>query len=109
MSKHGLNSSSGSAIDASRITESTVSATPQANKKARKVGPSTISPARRFANEVRAKVFVIGDLEVGLGLQHFFWTSVFLYLYYIPSLFTGTVDAEIRNSNTTKLIFMSPS
>jgi hypothetical protein len=39
----------------SRVTTSTVSATPQANKRARKVGPSTISPARRFANEVRAK------------------------------------------------------
>jgi hypothetical protein len=39
----------------SRVTTSTVSVTPQANKRARRVGPNTISPARRFANEVRAK------------------------------------------------------
>jgi len=39
----------------SRVTTSTVSLTPQANKRARKVDPTTISPARRFVNEVRAK------------------------------------------------------
>ena len=39
----------------SRVTTSTISATPQANKRARREGSSTISPARRFANEVRAK------------------------------------------------------
>lgn len=39
----------------SRVTTSTVSATPQANNRVRKEGPSTISPARRFANEIRAK------------------------------------------------------
>jgi len=39
----------------SRVTTSTLSPTPQASKRARKVEPTTISPARRFVNEVRAK------------------------------------------------------